>query len=252
MHRFHLPPEQCARDEMTLTGREAHHGLHVLRLRPGELVVVFDGAGRQYECEAIEVGRQRLRLRVRRCLAAPPLPYQLTLLQALPKGKTFDLIVQKATELGASRLIPLLSERVVSRPQADRSEHKAEHWRLVAVEAAKQCGAAWLPQVEPPRSPRDVLLRGERFDLTLLASLRGDRRHPREYFHAFRRDHGRSPASVAVWVGPEGDFSDAEIEAIQSAGARPISLGPLVLRVETAAIYCLSVLNYELQSPTGV
>ena len=92
------------------------------------------------------------------------------------------------------------------------------------------------------------LARGEKFELPLVASLQSDRRHPREYFETFLRERQRQPASVCVWVGPEGDFTPAEMNAVKSSGALPISLGRLVLRSETAAIYALSVLNYELQA----
>jgi 16S rRNA (uracil1498-N3)-methyltransferase len=97
-------------------------------------------------------------------------------------------------------------------------------------------------------TPQEFLLRAEIFDLSLIASLQGDARHPRERFDSFRSDRKRSPGSLCVWVGPEGDFTPAEINSIRAAGALPITLGPLVLRSETAAIYCLSFINYELQS----
>src|SRR5204862_6341470 len=95
------------------------------------------------------------------------------------------------------------------------------------------------------------LARKEKFELPLIASLQSDSRHPREFFRAFQSEHGRRPGSGCIWVGPEGDFSAAEVASVASAGASAISLGPLVLRTETAAIYCLSVINYELQSPVS-
>jgi 16S rRNA (uracil1498-N3)-methyltransferase len=98
-------------------------------------------------------------------------------------------------------------------------------------------------------TPNQFLARHEQFELPLIASLQSGSRSPREYFRAFHAQHGRGPESVCVWVGPEGDFTPAETEAIRLHGALPITLGQLVLRTETAAIYCLSVLNYELQSP---
>src|SRR5205085_7324236 len=102
----------------------------------------------------------------------------------------------------------------------------------------------WLPQIEAPVTPKQFLARKEQFDLPLVASLQSEAKHPRQYFEAFQREHNRLPESICVWVGPEGDFSPAELEAIKSTGALPITLGPLVLRSETAALYCLSILNY--------
>lgn len=249
MHRFHLPHEECQGDELTLTGGEAHHALHVLRLQPGHRVVVFDGSGHEYLCETLDAARQALRLRVRERRVPAPRRCAITLVQAMPKGKMFDAIVQKATELGAARIVPVITERVISRPDAKQAQQKADHWQTVAIEAAKQCGNPWLPRIEPPLGLPEVLRRGEVFDLSLLASLQPEAKHPREYFRAYQDQRGKAPASVAVWVGPEGDFTPQEIAHVQAAGAQPIHLGPLVLRVETAAVYCLSVVNYEVQFP---
>jgi 16S rRNA (uracil1498-N3)-methyltransferase len=115
------------------------------------------------------------------------------------------------------------------------------------VEAIKQCGQRWLPQVEPPITLPAWLARGEKFDLTLVASLQNDSLHLRAHFPP----GARQPRTVCVWIGPEGDFAPEEMEAIKGAGARPITLGPLVLRSETAAVCALSILNYELQAASG-
>ncbi|HWI59957.1 MAG TPA: 16S rRNA (uracil(1498)-N(3))-methyltransferase [Bacillota bacterium] len=251
MHRFYLPPEQCQQHTLVLTDGEAHHALHVLRLRRGERVTVLDGQGREFLCDVQECQRAQVSLRVEEQRSVPPLPYHITLLQAVPKGKLIDSIIQKATELGAYRVVPLLSERVVTQLDEREAAHKAEKWQGVAIEAIKQCGSAWLPRVEPPLTLQQCLARKEPFDLPLIASLQNDTKHPRDYFRAFEQAHGRKPQTLAVWIGPEGDFTPAEVQAILSAGSHPITLGRLVLRTETAAVYCLSVLNYELQSPAA-
>src|SRR5436190_10657151 len=139
MHRFYLPPAQCQSAELKLTDREAHHALNVLRVRRGERVVVVDGAGVEYLCEVREPGRDALNLVVLQRDVTPPLPYRLTLLQAIPKGKIIETIIQKAAELGAARIVPLLSERVVAQLDEESAESKAEKWRQTAVEAIKQC-----------------------------------------------------------------------------------------------------------------
>ena len=249
MHRFYLPPEQCRDTTLRLAGREAHHALHVLRVRPGERVTVLDGTGHEFLCQVHEANRDALQLTVVERKTIPVLPGQITLLQAIPKGKLFESIVQKATELGASRIVPILSERVVSRLDDHDAADKTDKWRQVAIEAVKQCGSPWLPHVESPLTPGQFLARGENFELPLVAALEGERRHPRECIREFHAAHKRLPTSACVWIGPEGDFTPAEMEHIKSEGALPITLGPLVLRTETAATYCLSVLNYELRSP---
>src|SRR5438876_761464 len=111
MHRFYLPSDQCHDSTMLLTGREAHHGLHVVRLRRGEQVTVLDGAGHEYLCDATDFARTTIRLIVRSTKTVLPPAYQVTLAQAIPKGRLLDAIIQKATELGVFRVVPLLSER---------------------------------------------------------------------------------------------------------------------------------------------
>lgn len=232
-----------------MDGREAHHALHVLRVRRGEQITILDGAGLELLCEVQESGRDRLQLRVQQRKVHPALLCKITLLQAVPKAKLIESIIQKATELGAYRIVPLLSERVVTQLDAEDAAQKAEKWQGVAVEAIKQCGAPWLPKVETPMTPQQFLARKEAFDLPLIGSLQPGSKHPRVFFEAFEGCHGRRPQTASIWIGPEGDFTPEEIALVQASGAHPITLGPLVLRTETAATYCLSVINYELQAP---
>ena len=252
MHRFYLPPEACQSAELVLAEREAHHALHVLRLQVEERVSVLDGGGHDFHCKVRAITRGGVGLAILQRNFTPPLTCPVTLLQAIPKGKTMDTIVQKATELGAARIVPLLSERTTVQLDKADAANKATKWLATAIESIKQCGSPWLPKIEPPVTPKEFLARGEKFDLTLIASLQKDGRHPRGYFEQFRTERGVAPKSVCVWVGPEGDFTPAEIGAAKSAGALPITLGPLILRSDTAAIYCLSVLNYELQSAARI
>ncbi len=251
MHRFYLPPEQCKRPSLVLTGGEAHHAVQVLRLRAGEQVIVLDGAGLECRCEIVGAQREEVVLRVVQQRRIAPLPCQTTLLQALPKGKLFESVVQKATELGVARIVPLLSERVVKQPRPEGFEPLVAKWHAVAIEAIKQCGSAWLPKVERPVTPGAFVQRKETFELPLVASLQTGTQHPRLFFERFRRQQQRPPKSVSVWIGPEGDFTGGEIDLLVAAGAQPITLGPLVLRTDTASVYCLSVVNYETQCPSS-
>jgi 16S rRNA (uracil1498-N3)-methyltransferase len=246
MHRFYLPPERCAGAALRLDGREAHHALRVLRVKYGELVAVLDGIGNEFLCTVDNCSRDAVTLSVSLKNFTPSPPCPLTLLVAVPKGKIIEDIIQKSVELGAHRIAPLLTERVVAQLDGEGAEHKRDKWRQVAIEAIKQCGAAWLPEIETPTTIESFLARKEKFEMPLVGSLQTERRHPREWFQAFQSKHGRPPRSAAVWIGPEGDFTPGELEAIRASGALPITLGPLTLRVETAAIYCLSILNYEL------
>lgn len=248
MHRFYLPPKSCAGQTLRLDAREAHHALKVLRVKYGELVAVLDGTGNEYLCTVENCSRDAVTLSVSLKNFKPPPSCQITLLVAIPKGKIIESIIQKAVELGAHRVVPVLSERVVTQLDGESGEHKREKWQGVAIEAIKQCGATWLPKIDAPVTIENFLARKEKFDLSLVGSLQQERRHPREVFGEFEAKQKRAPQSVGVWIGPEGDFTLDELKVIQDSGAVPITLGNLVLRVETAAVYCLSVLNYELQN----
>ena len=232
---------------MRLEGREVHHALHVLRLKRGDEVVILDGAGNEFFCAVENLSRDSVSLLVEKNNFVSPPPCQITLLVGIPKGKIIENIIQKSVELGARCVVPLLAERVVTQLDEHSREQKREQWQQVAVEAIKQCGAAWLPKIETPSTIENFLARKDKFELSLVGSLQKKRRHPREIFQEFERQNGRPPKTIAVWIGPEGDFTLDELQTIQNSGAQPISLGNLVLRVETAAIYCLSILNYELQ-----
>jgi len=250
MHRFYLPPSECRASSISLAGREAHHALHVLRIRNGEAITVLDGEGHVLLCEVASLQRDHLRLNVLERESAPPLPSHITLAQAIPKGKLFEAIIQKATELGVFRIVPLLTERVVGKLAPEEASHKVEKWRQVAIEAIKQCGSSWLPKIETPLTVEKFLPLQTEVDLALVGSLEPKSQHPRLFFKEFAQAHGKKPTTVSVGIGPEGDFTSAELSTLESAGAKPITLGPLVLRTETAALYCLSFINYELQSPT--
>jgi len=248
MHRFYLTPGLTRGDSLRLDGREAHHALRVLRLKRGELITVLDGVGNEFLCAVEDSSRDAVTLSVSLKHFTPPPPCSITLLQAVPKGKIIESIIQKAVELGARRIVPLLTGHVVTRLDDRDAADKHTKWQQVAIEAIKQCGAAWLPEIEAPMTMEQYLARKEKFDLSLFGSLQMDRRHPRKCLGEFQAKHGRLPQTVGVWIGPEGDFTPEELEAIQASGALPISLGRLVLRVETAAVYSLSILNYELNS----
>src|SRR2546426_172700 len=147
MHRFYISPEDWDPDRLALSGDEAHHCRDVLRLGEKERVIVFNGRGSEATAAIEEVTRERIALRKIQLAKTPPLRCRITLAQAIPKGKNMDLIVQKATELGAAAIAPLLSERTVVQIDRAEDESKREKWQAVVIEAAKQCGQNWLPEV---------------------------------------------------------------------------------------------------------
>jgi 16S rRNA (uracil1498-N3)-methyltransferase len=263
MHRFYIPPEHWNSDHLLLTGGEAHHARDVLRLKPGSKAVVFNGRGREITAEVTAASEQELQLRKLNETEAPPLKCRITLGQAIPKGKNMDLIVQKAVEIGAGEIAPLMSDRTVVHLEAEEIRQKQSKWQQVAIEAAKQCGQNWLPIVRQPQTLKNFLQAamsdrrissqsGARsliapFDLQLIGSLQPDAQHLKTILSNYSNEHrGGRPENVLMLIGPEGDFTPAELALAKSHGCQPITLGPIILRVETAAIYCLSVLSYEL------
>jgi len=247
MHRFHLPPNEWS--SATLTGSEAHHARDVLRLQRGTRVTLFDGQGREGTAEIGALNSGAVQLRILHEAITPPLRAHITLAQAIPKGKNMDLIVQKAVEIGAAEIFPLLSARTVVQLDAESATQKQAKWQTVALEAAKQCGQNWLPQVHVPRTPDDFFAAADvtSHDLRLIGSLQPGAQHLKKILADYAEAHtGARPARVLMLIGPEGDFAPAEIALARSHGCAPLTLGPIILRVETAAIYCLSILSYEL------
>ncbi|MFZ1218347.1 MAG: 16S rRNA (uracil(1498)-N(3))-methyltransferase [Chthoniobacterales bacterium] len=246
MHRFYIAPENWHPDGPLLTGSEAHHCRNVLRLEPGDKVVLFDGRGHEVTAEITASDPAQIQLRKLHEARTPPLRCRITLGQAIPKGKNMDLIVQKAVEIGAAEIAPILSDRTIVRLDEESAASKQEKWQTVAIEAAKQCGQNWLPRVQTPQSLAQFFQEHRRFDLQLIGSLQTDAVHLKKILAEYSAEHDDRPANVLMLVGPEGDFTPAELSLARSQGCRPITLGPIVLRVETASIYCLSVLSYEL------
>jgi 16S rRNA (uracil1498-N3)-methyltransferase len=246
MHRFYIAPTDWDPSAPVLRGSEAHHAQNVLRLAPPDKVVLFNGLGREITATIVSSAAGEIHLRKLHEAQTQPLRCRITLGQAIPKGKNMDLIVQKAVEIGAAEIAPLLSDRTVVRLDEESAASKQAKWQSVAIEAAKQCGQNWLPHVQPPRTLVQFFQEPRRFDLQLIGSLQADAVHLKKILAEYCAEHGDRPSSVLMLVGPEGDFTPAELSLARSQGCRPITLGPVVLRVETASIYCLSIISYEL------
>ena len=245
--RAYCQPPEREPTEIHLSADESRHLVIVNRAKPGDTVVAFDGHGNEWICELAADARRDARLKVRFRQQAKPLPYEITLGQALPKGQFMDAIVRKATELGAARIAPLESERTIVHLEGDRTGRRIDKWQQAAVEAAKQCGNPFVPEILPLQAATTFMEASRGYDLKLIASLQPGAKPLRSVLAAFGAAHGRPPRTVLWLVGPEGDFTAAEMSRSKATGFEPITLGPLVLRCETAAMYALSVLSYELQ-----
>ncbi|RDI94851.1 16S rRNA (uracil(1498)-N(3))-methyltransferase [Meiothermus sp. QL-1] len=214
--------------ELRLTGPEAHHLAEVLRARVGDTLTVFDGQGREGRARVVELGRGWVRLRLEETWTAdrePPQPVVLYL--PLLKGDHMAEVVRAATELGAGRIVPILTQHCVVR---ELSENKLLRLRRVAQEAAKQCGRSVVPQVEPLRTLEQVppVAQG------LVA-------HP--YARARVREVYDPTRPVALLTGPEGGLAEAEVALLERRGFAPVALGPRILRAETAPLALLSLVT---------
>lgn len=244
--RAYCLPAEREPTEIRLAPEESHHLVTVNRCGRGDPVIVFNGQGREWLTECFDASKAAAGLRVKESKQAKPLPHAITLGQALPKGSTMDDIVRQATEVGAARIVPLLSERTQVHLDGDRSDKKIEKWRTTAIEAAKQCGNPWLPEIAPIQNLSAFIAAAKDFDLKLIASLHAGPTTLKKALAGFATKHGHPPRQVLWLIGPEGDFSPAEMTAAITHGFQPITLGPLVLRSDTAAIYALSILSHEL------
>lgn len=242
LHRFFISPDRWNPENLALDEDETHHCADVLRLAAGDRLVAFNGQGMEAMAEIMAAHKKGITLRALSLQKAPPPPARLTLCQAVPKGKNMEMIIEKATELGAAEIIPILSERTVIKLDAAEARRKQEKWQRIAIEACKQCGQNWLPRIAVPVTMDRLLAAKPAADLLLIAAIENGARRLKEIL----TDIPRRPGSALICVGPEGDFTPAELGMAKSYGCQPMTLGPIILRAETAAIYSLSVLAHEL------
>ncbi len=238
--RFYAPPEQVEGAAVNLSGEESHHLSRVLRLKPGDTVFVFDGRGVERECTIAEIKSNSARLRIIRVLEDEvESPARLTLAQAVARGEKFDLIVQKATELGVSRIVPLSSHHSDVKLSLEQAEKRLERWRRISLEALKQCGRRRLVELTQLLTVGEFIERAlDSSEHVLVFSERGG--SPIE--SALKEAPGASP--ISALVGPEGGWSDEELSLMEERGCKFVTLGPRVLRAETAAIVAISLLQH--------
>jgi 16S rRNA (uracil1498-N3)-methyltransferase len=242
MSRFYVPEGNIRKNEITIDGKEAHHIIDVMRLKETDKVVVFDGTGNEYTgfIKGIDPHLKNVSVEVVRVeRPAPESIPEVILAQAIPKKSKMDYIVEKASELGASRVIPLVTERTIVRPDSASSKRKVERWRKIAVAAAKQCGRTSIPKITKISTYGEALKNIDQYDLAIMACLSGETVSIRESLA------GIKAGKIIVFIGPEGDFTDGEIEMFNESNCKHVSLGQRVLKSDTAGLFVLSVLNYE-------
>ena len=245
--RVYLEAPLSAGARVTLGGSAARHVTRVLRLRPGQPLTLFNGQGGEYAAtiEALQREQVVVALGDARAIERES-PLRLTLAQGVSRGERMDLVVQKATELGASTIVPVLTERSVVRVSAPEGRRKAEHWRAIVIAACEQSGRNRLPQLVPPIAIAEFLRSAE----SALAAAGGDGARgvtTRLLLSPAARSRldevPRRGDALTVLIGPEGGLSEAEEQAALDAGFTAVRLGPRVLRTETAAIAALALLQ---------
>lgn len=234
-HRFYAPPAQINDAQITLAAAEAHHLARVLRLGIGAQVYAFDGCGNEYRCEIARLDKHAATLAISETLTdTVESPLRLTLAQALIKGDKFDWVVQKATELGVARIVPLITEHSEIKRAEEHAEHKSQRWRRIALEAVKQCGRRRLVEIAEPL-PLPQFCAAAASELKLIFSERGGQR---------LQALPAAAASISVAIAAEGGWSEAELAAASQHGFAPVHLGARVLRTETAAITGVALLQH--------
>lgn len=237
MRRFTLQPEQLAGGRVTFDAGESRHLTRVLRLRPGDTVVATDGAGRDYTVRIERLGDAAVGTVLAQAAGVAASPLVVTLIQGVPKGDKMEAIVRATTELGVARVLPALCERTIVRLEASRWRERARRWQRVAREAAKQSGRAVIPEVDPPRPLREWLAIEEPADLALCLWEGGGM----PLGGALAAAAG--PRSARIVVGPEGGLAREEVDLARAHGLTVVSLGPRILRAETAGPAVVAILQ---------
>lgn len=253
MTRIVIPEENITSDTVSITGDQARHLALVLRVKPSDMIDVLDGSGHKYNCRIVSVHKKEV---VAEIMDKTPYsaesPLSITLVQSIAKGEKMDLIVQKSTELGVTRIVPVISER-----SQVKQTNKAERWRRIALSAAEQSGRDKVPDIDEPVTLEEYLsghmtpsaqgyiedIKGVNLgaSASIILSERQTERNLKNTLSVLKN----RPA-ITLLVGPEGGFDGKEIAAAVEKGFIEVSLGPRILRTETAPITALSIIQYEL------
>ena len=245
MHCFYCEANHVTGNRITITGSDVNHIKNVLRMEPGEELMVCDGTGMQYACQIEEFPAGAVVLSVLKAeKASTELPVRLKLYQGLPKKDKMELIIQKAVELGAAEIIPVMTKRCIVKLEDDKKEaKKLERWQAIAESAAKQSGRGIIPTVGRVMNYKDAVKKSASEGMALI---------PYEMAEGMKslKDAAAKAAGeqvISVFIGPEGGFEEAEVEFARENGVVPVSLGKRILRTETAGFTTLSILMYEIE-----
>jgi 16S rRNA (uracil1498-N3)-methyltransferase len=240
MSRFYVPTPQIEKGMLRIEGNEVKHIRRVLRLKAGDEIIVFDSLGKEYEGTIIEETTSSVVIKIQNIfLSKRDSPLDVTLAQSLLKGEKMDYLIQKATELGVKEIVPFFSSRSV--PLLEKSGRLKRHhrWGRIAIEASKQCGRGVVPKIEPPQDYSEMLQLASPGSLRLILWEREGGKLKEVL------ERSKEKTRIFFIIGPEGGFSQEEVEEAKRAGFIPVTLGRRILRAETASLCLLSILQYE-------
>jgi 16S rRNA (uracil1498-N3)-methyltransferase len=240
MARFYVANPQIEEGMLKIEGDEVKHIRKVLRLKAGDEIVVFDGLGKEFEGTIVEEGLSSVMIKIQNIFSSKgDSPFEVTLAQSLLKGEKMDYLIQKTTELGVKEIIPFFSSRSVPLLEKSRRLKRHHRWEKIAIEASKQCGRGVVPKIESLQDYSDMLHAASTDDLRLILWEREGIK--------LKEVLGRSKEKMKVFfiIGPEGGFSQDEVDESKRAGFLPVTLGRRILRAETAGLCFLSILQYE-------
>jgi 16S rRNA (uracil1498-N3)-methyltransferase len=239
MHRFYI--EQISGDKVVLNDPDqVHHIRDVLRLKAGDAVIVFDRPGNEYRATIASVGRKQVKLNLTPLKPRPDSSLKLTVACAIPKAGRMDDIIDHLTQLGVEYIIPMLTDRVVVKPNDAAMQKRLLRWQKIAQSAAQQCQRSNVPVISPVTDVKELIGSARDFDLKLIPHLTGERTSIKDIL---AKSH---PKNILVLIGPEGDFTPEEVELALHNSFTPVSLGETVLRVATAAVAVASYIRFAL------
>ncbi len=240
MHRFYSANTNLQQKTIALTDKqEIHHLKNVLRFKKNNPITIFNGKGQEAAGQIISITAEKVEIKITSTKqAAPENKISITLACALPKKAKFEYIIEKTTELGVDEIIPLATKRTEVVLKGDRAEKKNARYQTVAINAAKQCKRTTIPTIRAITKLKDIITEIPDYDLALIPWLEGERASIAETFKL-----NKTVKKIIFFIGPEGDFTPEEAKLCIAAGAAPVSLGPTVLKVDTAAISVIAFAN---------
>jgi 16S rRNA (uracil1498-N3)-methyltransferase len=239
--RFFVAKDSVKDGKIYVYGEEAHHISNVMRLKVGDSITAFDGTGSEYSGVIRSAGKRSLVIDITDTRRSKPQERpKITLMQAIPKKEKIEYIIEKATELGVDFIIPVFTGRTIPQWSAEKQSSRTTRWVKIATEAAKQCGRVDVPQISQVSDFKEAVSRIGPHGFKLIAALREGSVALKKALHGRAREE-----DIYIAIGPEGDFTEAEIGLALDAGFELVSLGPRVLKSDTAGLFVLSVIGYE-------